>query len=168
MNFGKAVISFLLLLTYSFGFAHNLIPHYQELDPHNYISTINHHQHHQHVLEEKISSDHKHISHDNHFDEGLFDLLVCFFSETEHPLSGCEIQHHLPPETIDVSTKKLSKGNFVAILFAIILKAKQSEQNFICKTDSKAIYLSPLLEDSPYRGPPSISYPSAGALTRIG
>lgn len=153
MNFGKVVVSFLLLLTYSFGFMHNLIPHYEELESHNYSSA--NHQHHQHTLNDDVITNYDHILHDNHFDEDLLDLIICFFSETKHANIGCDIQHYLPGETIDISKKELTKVKLVAILFSFVLNAEQSEPVFIIETDLKAKYLSQALANSPYRGPPS-------------
>lgn len=155
MQFSKVAISLLLLLTYSFGSVHDLIPHYQGLDLQNSIPIT--HNHHQHSQEDIGDSGHNHFLHNNHFDKDLLDLIVCFFSETEHAKDGCNIQPYLPIGTIDVSTKELTKVKLVTILFVIFLKTDQNELNSIFKAALKVKYFSPLLEDSPYRGPPSIS-----------
>lgn len=162
MNIGKVVISFFLLVTYLFGFAHSLIPHQQWFESNFHAIAYQekgNHLHHHHVLDEQIDSDHEHVLHGNHYDTGLYNLIICFFSETEHPVNSCEIQHYLPVESNNASTKALTKAKFVTILIAIVLNAEQSEPNSICSTDSKVKFLSHPLGDSPYRGPPSISNP---------
>ena len=53
LQLSKVVISILLLLTYSFGFAHNLVPHcndtVEENHTHSTHSTHSTHKHHQHI-----------------------------------------------------------------------------------------------------------------------
>ena len=156
MQAGKVSISFFLLLIYFFGSAHNLIPHSQEFDSQNHNSAT--HEHHQHTQDKAGNSDHHHVLHNNHFDEDLFDLLVCFFSETEHAANACEIQHYLPTATIDDSIKELTKAKFVALLFVFVLTEEQSEAISAFEIDLIANYLSPFLDDSPSRGPPTISF----------
>jgi hypothetical protein len=155
MQIGKIVISFLLLLTYSLGFAHNLIPHCQKF----YSVESNSHQEkekekHHH---EDLSSDHEHIQHEGHYDEDLYDLLVCFLNEMEHPANDCNVEHCFPARTNDASSKVFAKAKFITALLTVIAHVDESEQTSDYGSDSDAIYLSPPIDDSPHRGPPSLS-----------
>ena len=75
MNFHKLIISIILLLTYSFGFAHNLVPHCNDSGEESHNHAPNH-NHHYHADEEEIDSAHSDIAHDDHFDEGINDFIT--------------------------------------------------------------------------------------------
>ncbi len=161
MYFGKMFISCFLLLTYSFGFSHALIPHQEKKDVYsqNIILQENehHHQHHDHVKNEDTSNDHKHIQHENHFDESLYDLIACFLCELEHTSNTCEIQHYIPVRTIEEANHNFAKTKLATLLLAIIVGVEQIEPISKYDNNSKNNYLSPPLENSPHRGPPSLT-----------
>lgn len=159
MEFKRVVISCLLLFTYTFGFAHNLIPHCEASDIKHQTThegnSHHHHEHHQHTTEDNV--DHEHIAHNGHLDGGLYDFIVCFLSDTEHPTNDCNLKHYLLSKTNEKVDTKLAKIKLASILFAIsrIVKQDESFSNFSSKP--AAIYLSPPIEQFPYRGPPSFS-----------
>ncbi len=151
MQFSKVAISLLLLLTYSFGSAHNLIPHNQELDLQNHIPATHHH----YSLNDKNSSNHDLILHQSHFDESLFDLVVCFISETDHPVKKCIIQHYMLTETNDVFPRDPVKANIACLLLMVFTEFSIKKSISVGNTNSGFTHLSPLLKSSPHRGPPS-------------
>ncbi len=162
MQFKKTIISLLLLLTYSLGFAHNLALHCQEvshlgLSVHQEEENHHHHKHHQHSPDENINSDHEHILHEDHYDESLYDLVLCFLNEIEHPAEECNVQHYLPAKTNNVSKKDLAKVKLIVILFSISIDVRKSEIATDYAPNIRDTFSSPPLEQAPYRGPPSFT-----------
>lgn len=158
MKIIKSVISVFLLLTYSLGFAHNLIPHCQELaiGEQQNISH-HHHEHHQHEPDVKLSSELDHIVHEGHFDENIYDLIACILSELEHPADDCHNSQYVPTKSNNDLTKQLSKVKIVAILFSVLGFTNQSKSPSEYSCEVAVQYSSPPLDNSPNRGPPSIS-----------
>lgn len=83
MKLKKSILSFLLLFTYTIGFAHDFIPHYHIEDVH---FGVGNHDHHSHVSENSNSTEI--VEHGNHLDNGIYDYLVCIFSEGSHSNHG--------------------------------------------------------------------------------
>ena len=161
MQIKRAIISLLLLLTYSLGFAHYLIPHCEASNIEHQVAASqenphHHHEHHQHTSDDK-DIDHEDIVHNGHLDAGLYDYIVCFLSDAEHPAEDCNLQHYLPANTNDKIDSQLSKAQFVAVLFTVFCIVKQDEALPKSRSEFAAVYLSPPIGDSPYRGPPSLS-----------
>lgn len=75
MEFKKSVLSFLLLFAYTIGFAHDFIPHYHVEDFHFGAAS-----------KELISDNDKSnsIEHGEHLDSGVYEYLVCIFSDANH------------------------------------------------------------------------------------
>ena len=152
----------ILLLTYSLGFAHNIIPHSHDSETehheenHEHEGHHHHHHHHHHSTSKQLTANHEHITHGNHFDEGLYDLLICFLHEA-HQEDECENQHYIPANTNRIIINKLQVNKLVATLFSITLESEMSELISENQIDSETSYLSPSVEDTPLRGPPSIS-----------
>lgn len=98
MQFKKTIISLLLICSYSFGFAHNLIPHCTT--PHslgNQIETGHHtHDHHAHEEHHSNEKDHSHVKHGDHFDHGFLDYLVCLLEDVHHDDSSCDLECYTP------------------------------------------------------------------------
>lgn len=155
----KFFISFLLLLTYTFGFAHDLIPHCQELaigEKQNI--SHHHHEHHQHEPDVKLSSEHDHIVHEGHYDENIYDLIVCILSELEHPADDdCHVSHYIPTKLNTDLTKQVSKTKIIAILVSVFSLTDQRKSLYEYNSEVAVQYSSPPLGNSPNRGPPSIS-----------
>jgi hypothetical protein len=162
MRFGRIVISSLLLLTYSFGFTHNLVPHFQELNEGNFSTPhekghVHHHKHHQHIPNEDISSDHEHIFHEGHFDKGVYDLVLCFLNEMEHSGNECHIQHFFPVRIKDNQTEDLAKAKLLVEWFSAFADFYQRGSTIDFGPNVSATLTSPPLEQSPHRGPPSLT-----------
>ena len=163
-NFAKVknsnfFISFLLLLTYTFGFAHNLIPHCQELATGQQQNiSHHHHKHHDHKSDVKPSSKHDHIVHEGHYDENIYDLIVCFLSEMEHPADDdCHVSHYIQTNLNNDLTKQVSKTKIIAILVSVFSFTDQRKSLSEYNSEDAVQYSSPPLGNSPNRGPPSIS-----------
>ncbi|MBL1280527.1 MAG: hypothetical protein COA33_009655 [Fluviicola sp.] len=156
MQFKRVIISFLLIFSYSFGFAHSLIPHCDNLLNGNHIhNTAEKHKHQHNSSLEENHENHSHVSHGNHFDEGVYDLLMCLFSDLDHGDSECSMQHTATSEpSITYDSQEFAKvfSTFIA-LFAIV---ENKEEITISKV-SDAIYASPEINALSLRGPPVIS-----------
>lgn len=157
MRTSKVIISLLLLLTYSLGFAHNLIPHSHEVETENHIAEHdNEGHHHHHKAVEHSHGEHEHISHGDHFDGGVLDVLLCVLHETNHPEDDCKDEHFLPANSNRIIINKLQTKQLVTILFAIETEAIELDLLVSSQVVEKS-YLSPSVEDTPLRGPPSKS-----------
>lgn len=155
----KVFISLILLISYSLGFAHNFIPHHHEAKSKEHIEVHQKEGHHRHHNQTKIHlhTDHTHISHGSHYDEDIYDLLICFLHHTDHQKSNCNDQHYLPSKTNRVSTNNLKTTKLLAVFINIYIDNEQVELTSDNSILSAPICLSPPIEDSPLRGPPSFS-----------
>ena len=161
MQISRIIISCFLLFTYSLGFAHYLIPHCEASNIDHQVAAHqenphHHHEHHQHTSDEKDVV-HEDIVHNGHLDAGLYDLILCFLSDAEHPTNDCNLQHYLLAKTNDNIDTKLAKSRFVALLFVAFCITDQDEQIPESNSERAVAYLSPPIEDPPHRGPPSLS-----------
>jgi len=155
MNFHKLIISIILLLTYSFGFAHNLVPHCNDSGEENHNHAPSH-NHHYHAEGEAIDAEHSDIAHDDHFDEGINDFITCLVNESETPEEECSIEHCFIINSNSFSLKDINKIQVAIVLFTVTQPIVQNEPIAYSSTDLEINYLSPPLEDSPHRGPPFI------------
>ncbi|WP_157454116.1 hypothetical protein [Crocinitomix catalasitica] len=73
-------------MTYFVSFGHNIIPH------HHHVESEENCQYEMTKISacSADNSEHDHISHDNHIDEGLMEYLSCLLSNVDHNTS-CEI-----------------------------------------------------------------------------
>ena len=156
MQIKRVVISCFLLFTYSLGFAHNLIPHCEASNIEHQENSHHHHEHHQHDSDDK-DIDHEDIVHNGHLDAGFYDYVLCFLSDTEHPIHDCNLNHYLPANTYDKVDTELSKAKFIAVLITVFSTTEQDEALPKTRSEVASIYLSPPIGDSPHRGPPSFS-----------
>ena len=155
MRLMKPFIAVFLLLTYSVGFAHNLIPH------HHHITTGigeagHHHEHHQHGMESSFGENHEHIEHQDHFDENLLDLLICMLHDFEHSEGECYTQYLVVPKK---STQPIgnSKVKLICTLLSFVLvnPFESVSQNF-CEGDETAISVD-VPDNARDRAPPVFS-----------
>ncbi|MDB4533628.1 hypothetical protein N9242_02065 [Vicingaceae bacterium] len=155
----KLFISIILLLTYSLGFAHNFVPHNHDSETavHEHSHEENGHSHHHHSTKEQAHQDHEHISHGDHFDEGFYDLLICFLHDADHHEDECDNHYFIPTKTNSSSTNKLHQQKLVATLIALTVVLEKPELTYKLDVNSSIFYRSLSMEDSPLRGPPSIS-----------
>ena len=93
VQFKKTIISLVLILSYTVGFAHNFIPHCSDVHTGENHSKVEHnHEHHSHDGHDSLEKDHSHVEHGDHFDEGLIDYLVCLFDGVKHHDHSCDAQ----------------------------------------------------------------------------
>ena len=152
MKIAKAFISIILLFTYTLGFAHNLVPHHMDIGEHGNETAF--HEHHQHNDSEELNPDHNHHDHGDHFDEGLYDFILCFFSELEQPSESCSVHYYFPAESTK-NVKQFKSNALLATYFALALKLDFSQEYSI--SEIEYFYSSPLSGCEWTRGPPSIS-----------
>jgi hypothetical protein len=157
VNIKRIIISFVLLLTYSLGFAHNIIPHQHdsETQTHKHSHSVEHtHSHHNATNE----LDHEHISHGDHFDEGFYDLLVCFLHETDFKTDDCNI-YYMAPTKVNVASNNQTQQLLavVSTLSSLVSDSENFPSEIFVDNDSTKEYLSPSIDDSPLRGPPVLS-----------
>lgn len=150
MNFIKTGISFLLLLTYSLGFAHNLVPHCSSILPHE--SHAYSHQHHSH--QSPHEEDHMHVVHQNHVDDGLLDYVLCVVNDTGNEEHECVEDHFFTIQNNAISLKKIIYLPTSIILFAINNELKEALMATRFMLENNITYVSPPLKNTSLRGPP--------------
>lgn len=159
MKLIKPIIAVFLLLTYSFAFAVELVPHchcinelmdYVELN-----QADSQHEHHNHVQSKVIDA--KDITIKKHTCEDILCVVECFLSELEHPQSDIIHQQFTTLEVNNTEYKGLSKTKIIAVLFAVFVEPSivKSHQEF--NTSFIDEYQLSLIKSSPHRGPPSFS-----------
>jgi len=149
------IISIILLLTYSLGFAHNFIPHNHDIgtEVHEHSHENEEHKHHHHASEEKSHNDD--ISHGDHFDEGFYDLILCFLHDANHHEDECDNHYYIPAKSNNSLSKKSNQLKLAATLLASTINIKQPELISNLDFNSNLFYHSHKIEGSPLRGPPS-------------
>ncbi len=158
MQLKKTLISFLLICSYSFGFAHNLVPHCTEIHAEQEQGKIEHHDnHHEHQEGELISDNHSHLAHADHYDDGLIDLLVCALENVNHNDGSCNLDCYSPIKEFNAFEKASKKINVDAswqfsfpVLDTEVKKLLFSEAVTHNKTKGLICVFS-------YRGPPILS-----------
>jgi len=159
MKLIKPIIAVFLLLTYSFAFAVELIPHCHCFNDVTERIGLNQadsqHEHHNHVQTKVI--DGENIAIKKHSCEGLLCIVECFLSELEHPQSDIIHQHFTTLEINNIEYKGLSKTKIIAVLFTVFVESNTVElyQEFNNIMDDE--YQLSLVKSSPLRGPPSFS-----------
>ncbi|MCB9364322.1 MAG: hypothetical protein H6587_07130 [Flavobacteriales bacterium] len=156
MRLFKPIIALFLLLTYSFAFAVELVPHCH-IDNHVEYFGFKDGKNHQHVSPENKDADD--VVHKNHLDDSLLDFVICLLNELEHPESDIFHQHVVVSELNNVNSKALSKTKIIAFLSAVLIKpiTVKTNKEFNSYFYSSNNYQSILLESSPHRGPPVFS-----------
>jgi len=158
MQFGRVIISFFLIFSYSLSFAQSLVPHCSDISSaehsHNSESI---HQHKHQSAHDDSDENHTHISHNNHFDEGFYDLLICLMSDSPHGASDCCTQHvtsNTSNITFVLSHNEIAKviSTFVAV-FAIV----EEKEPTLLSDYNDAFYASPEINTQSLRGPPVYS-----------
>ena len=98
VQFKKTVISLILILSYSIGFAHNLIPHCTDFhsDGEHSESAHHNHSHHTHDDGNFVEENHDHVEHDDHFDDGYLDYLICLIDNLDHSNGSCNLECYTP------------------------------------------------------------------------
>jgi len=151
MKILKTVISLFLLLTYSIGFAHNLVPHCSTFSPHE--SHPPSHQHHNDLGEH--DEDHVHVLHNSHIDEGVFDFVLCLATEAGDEENECIEEHCFTVNTNTVSLKKTAHLATAIVLFSITNEPVIATINNSLINEESLFYASPPISNTPLRGPPT-------------
>ena len=153
MQMKRTILSLVLLLSYSLGFAHNVLPHCSNPDQFSH----SHCQTHVHHNEEGLHDiGHEHSAHDNHEDEGFYDFLLCFFSEVDH-------HYHYELNT-DFTFSKISEINldFLKVKIHAVLTEVQKPrvfESFVStrEVEDSSTYSIPIVGHERHRGPPQMS-----------
>lgn len=160
MQIKKVIIASLLLLTYTVGFVHNLIPHCSAgcaelpLATHE-ESGHHHHAHHEH--DHGDQTDHDHIAHNGHLDGGFFDYVVCLLSEMEHPATDCKSDVCLPASSLNNIPESLAAAHCITLLCAMCAAPEQNEPQQYTYSKAAPAYTAPPIAECPHRGPPTPS-----------
>lgn len=159
MQFAKAIISLLLLFTYSIGFAHDLIPHCHADEAIELITTEhgeNHHhlEHHNHAKIENLDDDD--VLHENHLDDSLFDYVVCLLSKLQHN-QGLAHLHFIHATTDNDSEKECARTSLLAVLLVTYVEFTSEEPFILFDRYIANNSQSPFIVASPHRGPPFLS-----------
>lgn len=159
MKLIKPIIAVFLLLTYSFAFAVELIPHchcFNDVTEHVEINqSVSQHEHHNHV-QAKIIDDES-IAIKKYSCEDILCIVECFLSELEHPQSDIIHPHFTTSEINSTDYKGLSKTKIIAVLFAVFVDSTTIESYQEFNTVFVDDYQLSLVKSSPHRGPPSFS-----------
>ncbi len=159
MKINKIAISLLLLFTYTFGFAHSVIPHLEgghtNLHSSNNKITIQSHVHHQHTPDEIKDSNHEHLSHNNHFDTNITDYVLCVLKTMEHKDANCNVQQYIPFKRSDKNLGNLNKTALTALLHIIFTGIELPIKSITQYSNNVLLFKTPPLLNSPNRGPPT-------------
>lgn len=149
----KIFISVILLLVYTIGFSHNLIPHTHDIDTEDEI-VVHNEDHHHHKTHKEKHANHEHISHGDHFDEGFYELLICFLHTAENQSKDCDNHYYIATDHNRIITSKQQ----VKLLATIVALYNEPEESFLFSEFYAVAELKirpPLITNSPLRGPPS-------------
>lgn len=160
MSFPKVFVSIFLLLTYTVGLAHEVIPHsHYNLVGHSHGNNKQapdqhpaDHQHHQ----ENCENDH--FTHGDHCDEDLLEYVVCLVSEKGHPAT-CNARFLYVPNLAHVKVKITEDQTFpstAAFLSALVERYYPPAWHEL-QPELPLDYSPPLLAAAPLRGPPVVS-----------
>ena len=159
MKISKIVISLLLLLTYTFGFAHSAIPHanggHANLQSQTEAVSDHSHAHHQHNEGENSDSNHEHLSHENHFDASITDYMLCVLNDMEHKDANCNVLQYIPIKRSNKNLENWSKTAIVALVYTFFIDIEQPTESATYYAIDAPLFKSPPLLNSPNRGPPT-------------
>jgi len=154
VKFKRIIISFFLLLTYTVGFAHQIIPHHQDNAGAKHFCEAESENHHENAVDnclELIC-----FSHTDHCDEGIYDLLVCLFNDVNHPEDDCDNELYTVAPNNEKGFDELSKVKIAAILISTFAEVNFTTSTPIFDQNIQVKYLSPFPSDTPLRGPPTL------------
>lgn len=159
MQFVKSIISLFLLLTYSIGFAHDLIPHCHVDEAMEYMieehGEKHHHlEHHNHAKIEDLDDDD--VLHENHLDDSLFDYVVCLLSELQHN-EDLAHQHYISATINNDSEKGFAKTKLLAVLLITCFELTSDESFVPIDRYNESYSQLPFVVSPPHRGPPFLS-----------
>ena len=154
----KKIITLLLICAYSIGFAHEMIPHFHVEDEiHNHLESSDEEHHHLDNHKHVNTNDGNNVAHQDHLDDSIYDYLVCLFSGVDH--TTCYSSHEVSFPTFDlkVSENKSNKRFTIASTSFHFNGAEVTVSKVEIRAFDERIYLSPIEESDPNRGPPKFS-----------
>jgi len=112
------------------------------------IASDHHHEHHVHSVEDVTT---EHINHNDHCDEGIFDLIACVLSDlSNHNHKDCQFEHQPNKDT-----KRLTNQN---TQYAVLLDNSENIHRdsvvYLFYTQLIDGVRFSLIDNSPLRGPP--------------
>ncbi len=153
----------MLLLAYTFSFAHNVIPHCHHAfgsssaESHKHVITHEHHEkENQHHDDDDQSHHQGHSQKCLNITDDLFCFLSCLLSEAEHPSSDAD-QHFLLTEIDGNKLNDRLKNQLASVLTILLFDFYEDNIKVTPQPEVQDFYTPPLLAYSPLRGPPSIS-----------
>ena len=157
MNVKQFLVWSLLMLAYSVGLAHNLVPHHHDHLPAEGHAQHDHssHQHHHH--EHQDHEGHEHVEHSDHFDDGLWDFIVCVLSETELPESGHHHCLYLAAPTVKAPANNTTTLDCLASVCRVHYQHLPEVPVETANSFFEFVYSPPPLYAAPLRGPPAFS-----------
>lgn len=153
MQIKQSILAFFFLALYSLGFGHGVVPHCDNRD--DQIENHHHHEHHEHNNEEPV--DDGHVVHDDHFDEGIYDYIICLVSDLEHNDSDCNMHHCTKVNLRDTSIKQSSKAKLLAVVSVLFNVEIFVKPTMVYGETASACISPPFLKNVSHRGPPIIS-----------
>jgi len=152
VNLKTVIFSYFLIFCYTLGFAQSFIPHSDESIDGQHIHDIVHsHNHHHSTTEYKTSNNS--INHLDHFDENVYDYLLCLFSDLEHGESECSMDHETPTQV--VSGVVYPNNEFIiSSFFNLETIFKENNQQTQSYFSGIVLYKSPTRSQNSLRGPP--------------
>lgn len=153
----RAIISIALLFTYGVSLAHSVIPHCHHgfeaiVGDHEHAVAHEHHDSVEQIPETEDPTDH--INHQDHYDESLLDLILCLFTDSDHPDSFGE-DVFIPSTSTPLQLKSLSQVSLLTDLIVMIRSEEGAEDPN--SPEFRVNYTSPELHTTGLRGPPAIS-----------
>jgi hypothetical protein len=153
MNVKKIIISLSLLFVYTLSFSHSLVIH-DHSESHTHSNSKHSHEHHSH--DDTHKEEGEHITHNDHCDEGIIDLLICMMDDFGQHHNDCKIMEtDVEAKRIKLSSRQHSKTtnltNFnthKAVKCVLIKEKKQGWDN------QQLAYTPPFLSQTSKRGPP--------------
>jgi hypothetical protein len=161
MYMHRATISFILLMCYSLGITHNLVPHCLSGEADDHIEeqgvTHHHHAHHFHDHEVPVQRSASHIQHKDHCDTDIYDFFICLLTELEHPATSCETLQCLLQNPIKRSVKEPISVNCSGADSSYELLTRPVMRTGLMHEADVAFNTRHHTSDNPLRGPPVIS-----------
>ncbi len=159
MKLKQLIISIFFLFVYALSFAHSLMPHvngfHSEHFPEVRTENENHHEHQHQFCEIPTENC---ITHNDHCDTGIIDLLVCVFSDSHYHHSN-ECDHQLVEQIHfkSITTNQFDNSNFNCFIInhsykTYVFKGHLNQNDFHPKKYLQSFYTS-----QSRRGPPILS-----------
>jgi len=138
----RIFISILLLCTYSLSFAQGLLPH-----SHDWQDGIGNEEHHHYGYQDSSTK-----SENQHSDESLIDLLLCFLTDLDNPDDEAKTETNNP--TLN-SQKIFQKAQLAAVILSFIALPEPQVDYYVPRVE--LLFQRLFSRYIPQRGPPTIA-----------